>query len=793
MNTCPEVNQLNELIRGMLPKQAAESLTEHLGDCQRCQEEMQKLAAGESSVDSLLVETTAAVPPAQSAYWKVRDTILQRSPASGMDQGGMDKNLMQTRAFGTDDTASSVRQSEGDVDLVVFADDELAYLEPSEDPAYIGRLQHFEILRVIGRGGMGVVLEAFDPQLNRKVAIKVLNAQFQQNAEAIERFLREGRAAASVSHEHVVQMHQVANIEESKIAFLVMQFIEGKTLEAYSKEKSPLEPGEVARIGMQIAAGLSAAHGSGLVHRDIKPGNILIEDDTDRVKITDFGLAWTDSDLKLTQTGMLLGTALYMSPEQALGQNVDERSDLFSLGAVLYEMATGVSPFEAPTAVGVMKRIMDENPPSPRKLNDQIGKPMSDLIAQLLSKKPNDRPDSASLVARALASIVTEHGPISPLQVPSVSSSEVRKLSNRSSLVSRVAAIGGWMVAVSLLAALALPFLFGWESWLGGGAAVESANPDAVVVTLNSTDSAKDVTADFPSVMLGDNPGAVWSIDFTPGGRKIAAGVGDGSVRIWDIEKQEVVRSFNAHDGNVWNIEFHPTLELLATVGDDAWVKLWDAKTFELKHGWKADNTVRAMAFSPDEKVLVAGDRAGKIHVYDIKTGQETETHSQEGTILGVDFSGDGKTIATVGSDKTVRVFDASTFDQRQDFTGHEGPIYSVSFAAKGPLLASAGFKSDVWVWNSDTGKNVFQLQGSGGDNWGLCFCDQDRQLLTGNQEGATLLWSLETGTLIATFKGHSAPVHDIALDPVSDRIATSSRDGTIRIWDAKALKELSE
>ncbi len=139
-----------------------------------------------------------------------------------------------------------------------------------------------------------------------------------------------------------------------------MQLIDGVTLENLLAEGKPLAAQEVARIGMQMAAGLAAAHARGMVHRDIKPANVLIEKDTQRVKLTDFGLARASDDVKLTKTGMVTGTPLYMSPEQAMGSAADERSDLFSFGAVLYEMATGSSPFQAPSIVGVMKRVMDE-------------------------------------------------------------------------------------------------------------------------------------------------------------------------------------------------------------------------------------------------------------------------------------------------------------------------------------------------------------------------------------------------------------------------------------------------
>ena len=329
MTQCPTNNVLNDLMLGSLPDATAEEVTEHLGSCERCQIEMQKMAVGDLPVDSLLTESTTASPPRNSAYWKVRDSLEHEEvgglAATKLHSSGNAANRNGSSIGDARDSGSSERGGSSN-------EADLSFLEPTDDPAYIGRLQHFQISRVIGRGGMGVVLEAFDPHLQRMVAIKVLSRQFQNDQSAIERFCREGRAAASVSHEHVVPMYQVARIEEGEIAFLVMQLIDGETLQTRLEADTPMPPSDVARIAMQITAGLSAAHEKGLVHRDIKPGNVLLEKSTGRVKLTDFGLARSTDDIKLTQTGMLVGTALYMSPEQALGQTIDERSDLFSLG-----------------------------------------------------------------------------------------------------------------------------------------------------------------------------------------------------------------------------------------------------------------------------------------------------------------------------------------------------------------------------------------------------------------------------------------------------------------------------
>jgi formylglycine-generating enzyme required for sulfatase activity/serine/threonine protein kinase len=277
----------------------------------------------------------------------------------------------------------------------------LEFLQPSAKPSSLGRLGHYEVLEVLGHGGFGVVLKAFDEVLHRVVAIKVLAPQLAATSPPRKRFLREARSAARIRHESVVTIHAV---EEQPIPHLVMEFIPGQTLQEKLDETGPLDVPEVVRIGQQIANGLAAAHEMGLIHRDIKPSNILLERAIEqRAKITDFGLARTADDASLTQSGIIAGTPMYMAPEQANGEVIDQRADLFSLGSVLYVMCTGRPPFRASTTMGVLKRVTEDTPRPIREIIPEVPEWLCALIAKLHAKQPAERFQTAKEVADLLA------------------------------------------------------------------------------------------------------------------------------------------------------------------------------------------------------------------------------------------------------------------------------------------------------------------------------------------------------------------------------------------------------
>jgi serine/threonine protein kinase len=352
---------------------------------------------------------------------------------------------------------ASPKEDEGQISL--------EFLLPSTKPGSLGRLGHYEVMAVLGRGAFGIVVRAFDETLQRVVAIKVLSPQLASTSPARKRFLREARGAGRIRHENVVQIYAV---EEQPIPYLVMEYVPSQTLQQRLDQTGPLEVQDVLRIGERIARGLAAAHEQGLIHRDIKPANILLENGIEqKVKITDFGLARTADDASVTQSGMIAGTPLYMAPEQARGESLDHRADLFSLGSVLYTMVSGRPPFRAATPLAVLKRVNEDTPRPIREIIPEVPQWLSDLIARLQAKDRARRFQSASEVADLLA----QH--LAHLLHPSLVARPVIGELPRQRRPLRVAVLAAAAVGLAVLGAVLT-----YPLWRPGESASGSPGPD---------------------------------------------------------------------------------------------------------------------------------------------------------------------------------------------------------------------------------------------------------------------------------------------------------------------------
>ena len=374
--SCSQFERVQLLLADRLSDDERVLLAEHLDECQECQRSI------DSSVSGLdfMIETFRV---AQS-----EDTEIEPALATAMSRLAADGPP----------TVTHVRHTE-------------ARQLDREGPSMTASVRHlgpYAIHGEIGRGGMGVVLKAFDTKLNRPVAIKVLTPRVADGKAAREQFLREARAAAVIKNPHVVTVHSVDEIDGEP--YIVMEYVSGKSLQRRLKTQPPLEIDEIVRIGLEVAQGLGAAHAQGLVHRDVKPSNILLEGPQQTVKLTDFGLACCLFEGNLTETCEVVGTPLYMSPEQSRGADFDYRSDLFSLGSVLYTLCTGQPAFDASNLYAIARRVSDDIPRPIHELRPDVPSWLVETIERLMAKDPSERFQNAADMISVFQYHVSGHG-----------------------------------------------------------------------------------------------------------------------------------------------------------------------------------------------------------------------------------------------------------------------------------------------------------------------------------------------------------------------------------------------
>jgi serine/threonine protein kinase len=411
--SCPDLDAVQRLLASDYGEPEARWLEEHLARCSHCLDAVKALRT-----DDGLVEAARGAGVAEILGEPVDDALLDR--------------LYRLRPSGTPGSGATQvdtpHRTGWDTQADLPAGEEHDFLPPPEVPGEIGRLAGYRVLRLLGAGGQGIVLEAEDPRLQRRVALKVMRPLLAASASARKRFLREARGLAAIRHDHVVPIYEVG--EDRGIPFLAMPLLQGESLERRLQREYRLATAEVLRVGREAAEGLAAAHARGLIHRDVKPANIWLEakgqerrsdegpgprapSSPDRVLLLDFGLARAGGGQgSLTGVNLVVGTPAYVAPEQARGETADARSDLFSLGIVLYRMATGEFPARGRDLASRGPGPSQERPASPDEINPGVPPALAELILQLLSSSPSLRPASAGDVADRLRTL--ERPPAAP-------------------------------------------------------------------------------------------------------------------------------------------------------------------------------------------------------------------------------------------------------------------------------------------------------------------------------------------------------------------------------------------
>jgi serine/threonine protein kinase len=749
VSTHVATTELHDLIHDRLPSARRDELIAHLDRCPECQSALDALCDAPDCLRRGGLQES--IPPHDSAFWQAMDSLEAELDSSTPLPGSL------TAAEPAPPAATD--------------DDALSFLDPPEEPGTLGKLGYFSIVEVVGRGGMGIVFKALDQCLERHVAIKVLDPQFARNDTARQRFCREARAAAAITHENVVAVHQVDIDEKSNLPYLVMQYVPGETLEDRLDRAGPLQLVEILRIGKQTAAGLAAAHAHGLIHRDVKPANILLEQGNDKVRLTDFGLARAVEDVKLTQTGLVAGTPLYMAPEQAQGEKIDHRTDLFSLGSVLYAMCTGNPPFAGSTPFVVLKSVTEEIPQPVRDINPAVPDWLEEIIARLHAKKPDDRWQSAAELARLFSHKLAELHVTAPDQrTPTI---PLRPVSRpRSSRWLRAwAGIGQGLTA--LLVLLTISELAGWTHVVrrpGEPAPVEHTRSPQFITSFNA------------------QVGPIWSTAFSPDGKTLLMGIDDGTILIWDIEADRIRATLTAHKGPVWSVAYTAKGDRFASSSDDGTAKVWDAASNGDRLTIPHESGVRALVFSPDGNRLVTGTRNGKILVWDAGTGQQLlkMAKGHDGTVMALAYAKDGRTIASASGDKTVKLWDAAKGHEQVTLSGHNGGVYSVAFSPDSKTVASGSWDKTVRLWDANTGNRLRILYGHKEDVWSVAFAPDGSTVASGSDDHTVKLWDTATGAELTTLRGHTSTIYTVAYSPNSDLVASGGREGIVFLWHGR-------
>jgi WD40 repeat protein len=675
----------------------------------------------------------------------------------------------------------------------------------------------YELLEEVGRGGMGVVYRARQKSLNRTVAVKMILAGEFAAPEDVERFRTEAENAARLDHPNIVPVYEVG--EHGGLPYFSMKYIEGACL----AERPPAGADALAGVMAQVARAVYHAHQRRILHRDLKPGNILI-DAAGQPHVTDFGLAKHVGDATAqTLSGAIVGTPGYMAPEQAAGHNkrLTTVCDVYGLGAVLYELLAGRPPFRGETALETLQLVLTQEPAPPSRLRPGVPRDLEVICLKCLRKEPEKRYDSAL----ALAEDLERFGSGEAIRARAAGPAEraarwVRRHPARAALA-----------AVSALAALALVGV-GVGQWYNGrleasNKALEESNAQLTAAKAELETSNQKIKAEQAKARRYFYDSQMTLVEQARRDKQDGRVVQLLRTSIPDDPEEEDPRRWEwhhlwreyhgeqsrlrGHKGAVTAVACSPDDRLIASGSADNTVKFWDAATGkELRTLTGHEARVTGVAFSPDGKRLATSSADRTVRIWDTATGKELLCFKKHaGAVTSLAFSPDGKHVASGSEDTTVRIWGADTGDVMREFKGHRRPVMAVAYSPDANTVASIGQgpKGEFIVWGASTGD--IDVNNTGMAWTSVAFSPDGRQLATGEVgtvgrddkndpvlKVAVRIWDLCTlkgpeGGHVKAFEGHQDAITQVVFSPDGKQLVSSGVDQTVRLWDVSTGKEV--
>jgi WD40 repeat protein len=656
-----------------------------------------------------------------------------------------------------------------------------------ELPAALGP---FRIVREVGRGGMGVVYEAVQEPLGRRVALKVLPPEYARRPGFRERFQREAAAAARLHHTNIVPVF--ASGECDGTLFFAMQYIDGRTAaELLAAPRGGTAPAgrarEVARLGLQAAEALAYAHAHGILHRDVKPANLLV-DEQETLWVADFGLAKAEGSDDLTGTGELVGTLRFLAPERFEGV-CDARSDVYALGVTLYELLALRPAFDEADRLQLVQRIGQGAEPLRRRA-PWVPADLETVVHKALTVEPAGRYATARELAEDLRRFLDDQ----PVRARRLGPwGRLRRWARRRPAVAALLAL------VALVSAAGL-------------AGVLLAYGQAVRAEKTARDEAKRADDKAAEAQLKEKE-ALWQAHLARLGRidaQLLANDHAGALQVLDqlspeyrgweygylrrrIEGTPLI--LRGHEQGVTAVCYSSDGTRLASASLDRTVKLWDAKSgAQIATLRGHTHFVFRVAYSPDGTQLASASDDKTVKLWDAKSGAEIATlRGHTASVLSVAYSPDGTRLASGSEDKTVKLWDAKSGAEVATLRGHTASVLSVAYSPDGSRLASAAAGDDgIKLWDARSGTEIATLRGHGGGVHAVCYSPDGTRLASASEDKTVKLWDAQSGAEIATLRGHTESVHSVAYSPDGSRLASASWDRTVKLWDAKSGAQIA-